>query len=199
FRFRNVTGALATHALLISGMFAFQFLAVLYMQRVLGFDEVRTGLGILPVPLLIGAMSLFLAPRLIAGFGPRPVLLAALVLIAGGLGLLGLVTADGAYLTDVLPATVPLGIGFGLAMPALAGLAMSGATARDSGLASGMFNTVQQIGASLGLAVLSTLAAARTAALLGDGAARADALTDGYRLAFRVGACLVLGAVVVAA
>ncbi|MFS4106136.1 MFS transporter [Streptomyces sp. PD-S100-1] len=199
FRFRNVTGALATHALLISGMFAFQFLAVLYMQRVLGFDEVRTGLGILPVPLLIGAMSLFLAPRLIAGFGPRPVLLAALVLIAGGLGLLGLVTADGAYLTDVLPATVPLGIGFGLAMPALAGLAMSGATARDSGLASGMFNTVQQIGASLGLAVLSTLAAARTAALLDGGAARADALTVGYRLAFRVGACLVLGAVVVAA
>ncbi|QKW25640.1 MFS transporter [Streptomyces seoulensis] len=199
FRFRNVTGALATHALLVAGMFGFQFLVVLYLRKVLGFDEVRTGLGVLPVSLLIGAMSLFLAPRLVARSGSRSVLLAALLLIAGGLGLLGLVSADGAYLTDVFPATVLLGVGFGLAMPALAGLAMSGATPRDSGLASGMFNTVQQVGASLGLAVLSTLAASHTGALPGDGAARADALTDGYRLAFRVGACFVLAAAVVAA
>ncbi|MES9521236.1 MFS transporter [Streptomyces capoamus] len=199
FRFRNVSGALGTHTLMISGMFGFQFLAVLYMQQVLGFDQVRTGLGVVPVSLLIGLMSLFLAPRLIARAGPRPVLLVGLVLIAGGLALLGRISADGAYLTDVFPATVPLGTGFGLAMPALAGLAMSGATPRDSGLASGMFNTMQQVGASLGLAVLSTLAASHTSTLLGDGTGRADALTEGYRLAFRVGCCLVLAALVVAA
>ncbi|MBP0458996.1 MFS transporter [Streptomyces montanisoli] len=199
FTFRNVTGALGSHTLMISGMFSFQFLAVLYMQNVLGFDEVETGLGVVPVSLLIGPMSLFLAPRLIAKVGPRSVLLTALVLIAGGLGLLGQISADGAYLTDVFPATLPLGIGFGLAMPSLAGLAMSGATPQDSGLASGMFNTMQQVGASLGLAVLSTLAASHAGTLLGDGTARAEALTGGYQLAFRVGSCFVLGALVVAA
>ncbi|WP_053708848.1 MFS transporter [Streptomyces sp. NRRL B-3648] len=199
FKFRNVSGALGTHTLMISGMFSFQFLAVLYMQKVLGFDQVQTGFGVVPVSLLIGLMSLFVAPRLIAKVGPRPVLLVALVLISGGLALLGQISADGAYLTDVFPATVPLGIGFGLAMPSLAGLAMSGATPQDSGLASGMFNTMQQVGASLGLAVLSTLAASHTSTLLGDGTGRADALTEGYQLAFRVGACFVLGALVVAA
>ncbi|MEV4342435.1 MFS transporter [Streptomyces sp. NPDC049590] len=199
FRYRDVSGALGTHALMISGMFGFQFLVVLYLQKVLGFDEVETGAGVVPVSLLIGLMSLFLAPRLIGRFGARAVLPAALVLICGGLGFLGRIPADGSYLTDVFPATVPLGTGFGLAMPALAGLAMSGATPRDSGLASGMFNTVQQVGASLGLAVLSTLAASHTGALLHDGASRDEALTGGYRLAFRIGALFVLGAVVVAA
>ncbi|GGS79236.1 MFS transporter [Streptomyces cinerochromogenes] len=199
FAFRNVSGALGTHTLMISGMFGFQFLAVLYMQKVLGFDAVQTGFGVVPVSLLIGLMSLFLAPRLIARAGHRTVLLGALVLIAGGLALLGRIPADGAYLTDVFPATVPLGTGFGLAMPALAGLAMSGADPGDSGLASGMFNTMQQVGASLGLAVLSTLAASRTSTALADGTARAEALTEGYQLAFRVGSCFVLGALVVAA
>jgi MFS family permease len=131
--------------------------------------------------------------------GPRTVLLGALVLISGGLALLGQISDDGSYFTDVFPATVPLGIGFGLAMPSLAGLAMSGATPQDSGLASGMFNTMQQVGASLGLAVLSTLAASHTNAALGDGTARADAPTEGYQLAFRIGSCFVLGALVVAA
>ncbi|MEU1666584.1 MFS transporter [Streptomyces sparsogenes] len=199
FKFRNVTGALGTHTLMISGMFSFQFLAVLYMQKVLGFDEVRTGFGVVPVSLLIGAMSLFLAPRLIGRFGARTVLLVALLLIAAGLGLLGQISSDGAYATDVFPATLPLGIGFGLAMPSLAGLAMSGATPQDSGLASGMFNTMQQVGSSLGLAVLSTLATSRTNGLLADDTPRQAALTGGYQLAFRIGACLVLGAFALAA
>ncbi|MDT0410149.1 MULTISPECIES: DHA2 family efflux MFS transporter permease subunit [Streptomyces] len=198
FRFRNVSGALGTHLLLISGMFGFQFLAVLYMQRVLGFDEIRTGLAVTPVSLLIGAMSLFVAPRLIARIGARRMLAAALVLIAAGLALLGQVSANGAYLTDVFPATVPLGVGFGLAMPSLVGLAMSGATPGDAGLASGMFNSVQQIGAALGLAVLSTLAASHTRTLRAEGTTEPTALTEGYQLAFRVGAALVLTALVVA-
>ncbi|MEU1287767.1 MFS transporter [Kitasatospora sp. NPDC005856] len=198
FRLRNVSGALGTHTLLISGMFSFQFLAVLYMQNVLGFDQVRTGFGVVPVSVLIGLMSLFLSPRLIARFGAKPVLLVALVLMAIGLGALGQVSADGAYVTDVFPATLLLGIGFGMAMPALAGLAMSGATPQDSGLASGVFNTVQQVGAALGLAILSTLAASRAGNLIADGTAPGTAYTSGYQLAFRVAACFVLGALVVA-
>ncbi|MFT2019481.1 MFS transporter [Streptomyces sp. 796.1] len=199
FRSRTVTGALGTHVLLISGLFGFQFFAVLYMQQVLGFDEVRTGLGIVPVAVLIGGMSLFLAPRLIGGYGPRAALLVGLALIAVGLGLLGQVSPGGAYASHVLPATLPLGAGFGLAMPALAGLAMAGATPADSGLASGMFNTVQQVGSALGLAVLSTLAISRTDDLLAAGTPEPAALTAGYQLAFRVGACLVIAAFAVAA
>lgn len=199
FRNRTVVVALGTHALLISGIFSFQFLAVLYMQKVLGFDEIGTGLGVVPVPLLIGVLSLGITPKVVARFGPRGVLLAGLAFVASGLGLLGTISADGAYLTDVFPATVPLGIGFGLVMPALAGLAMSGATEEDSGLASGMFNTVQQVGASLGLAVLSSLAVSRTAELLAGGTPSAEALTDGYRLAFRVSSGFVVAALALAA
>ncbi|WP_322747788.1 MULTISPECIES: MFS transporter [unclassified Frankia] len=199
FRLRNVSGAMVTQALMISGMFSFQFLVVLYMQKVLGFNEVESGLGVVPVAVLIGLLSLVFAPRLIARFGARTVLLPGLALITVGLGLLSRVPVDGSYFVDVFPATVPLGIGFGLSMPSLAGLAMSGATPEDSGLASGMFNTMQQIGSALGLAVLSTLAASHTKGLIDDGTGAASALTDGYQLAFRVGACFVIGAIVVAA
>ncbi|WP_240799005.1 MFS transporter [Streptomyces sp. A0958] len=199
FRSRDVTGAMGIQALMVAGMFSFQFLCVLYLQKVLGFDETHTGLGLFPVSLAIGALSLGLAPGLIARFGPRTVLLPGLALITAGLAALSRVPADGSYAVDVLPALLPLGIGFGLGMPSLATLAMSGATPQDSGIASGMFNTMQQIGSAFGLAALSTLAASHTHTLLGDGASTAEALTSGYRLAFRIGAGLVALALVLAA
>ncbi|MFB8208138.1 MFS transporter [Streptomyces sp. NPDC056010] len=199
FRSRVVAGAMGIQALMVAGMFSFQFLCVLYVQKVLGYDEIHTGLGLFPVSVAIGALSLGLAPGLIARFGPRTVLLPGLALIAAGLAVLGRVPADGSYAADVLPALLPLGIGFGLAMPSLATLAMSGATPEDSGIASGMFNTMQQIGSAFGLAVLSTLATAHTDTLLDGGASTVEALTSGYRLAFRVGAGLVTVALVLAA
>ncbi|MER5746457.1 MFS transporter [Streptomyces sp. NPDC002225] len=199
FRSRDVAGAMGIQALMVAGMFSFQFLCVLYLQKVLHFDEMRTGLGIFPVSVAIGALSLALSPRLIARFGPRAVLLPGLALIAAGLAALGRVPVGGSYAVDVLPALLPLGVGFGLAMPALATLAMSAATPQDSGITSGMFNTMQQIGSAFGLAVLSTLANARTDALLSGGTSPVPALTDGYRLAFRVGACLVAVSLLLAA
>lgn len=199
FRSRNVSGAMSIQALMVAGMFSFQFLCVLYLQKVLGFNEVHTGLGIFPVSVAIGALSLGFSPRLIARFGSRTVLLPGLALIVVGLATLGRVPASGSYFVDVLPALVPLGIGFGLAMPSLATLAMSAATPEDSGIASGMFNTMQQIGSAFGLAVLSTLAASHTDALLGHGESTASALTSGYQLAFRSGAGLVAAALLLAA
>ncbi|GGV20177.1 MFS transporter [Streptomyces filipinensis] len=199
FRSRNVSGAMGIQALMVAGMFSFQFLCVLYLQKVLGFDEIHTGLGIFPVSVAIGSLSLRLSPKLIARFGPRAVLLPGLALITAGLATLGRVPAGGSYVVDVLPALLPLGVGFGLAMPSLATLAMSAATPQDSGIASGMFNTMQQIGSAFGLAVLSTLATSHTDALLGNGASTASALTGGYQLAFRIGSCLVAVALLLSA
>ena len=106
------------------------------------------------------------------------------------------VPADGSYVTDILPAMLLLGVGAGLAFPSLMTLAMSGATASDSGLASGLANTTQQVGGALGLAVLATLSAQRSDRLLADGDTTAAALTGGYQLAFGVGAALVIGGIV---
>ena len=91
------------------------------------------------------------------------------------------------------------GIGAGLSFPAMVSLAMSGATAEDAGIASGLVNTTQQVGGALGLAVLATLSTDRTNGLLADGAARASALVDGYQLAFTIGAGFVTVAIALAA
>lgn len=198
-RSRNLTGANAVQALLVAGAFGFMFLSALYMQQVLGYEPAQVGMAILPAALVIGAVSLGLSARLTARFGARAVLLPGLAVNVSGLLLLRRVPVDGEYLVDMLPAIVLLAFGFGLAMPALTALAMSGATPSDSGLASGLFNTTQQVGGALGLAVLATLAASRTDALLAGGDGRAAALTGGYQLAFTVAAGFVTTAIVLAA
>ena len=198
FRSRNVSGANAIQALFVAGMFGLFFLGALYLQRVLGYDALETGLAFLPVTIVIGALSLRYSERLIMRFGAKATLLPGLVLIAAGLGLFARVPVDGNYLTDVLPTMVLLGTGAGLSFPALMTLAMSGATPSDAGLASGLVNTTLQVGGALGLAVLATLSATRTDELIEQGDTTAAALTDGYHLAFLIGAGLVVAAIVVA-
>jgi EmrB/QacA subfamily drug resistance transporter len=183
FRSRNVSGANVVQALMVAGMLGMFFLATLYLQGVLHYDAVQTGAAFLPVSLGIGVLSLGFSARLITRLGARAVLLP-------GLGLL---------VTDRPPAGVLLGTGAGLAFPALVTLAMSGATAADSGLASGLVNTTQQVGGALGLAVLATLSTSRTNHLLADGESSASALTGGYHLAFAIAAGLVVAAIVVSA
>ena len=136
---------------------------------------------------LIGAFSLRVSPGLVMRFGARATLLPGLVLIVVGLALFARAPVDAAYVVDVLPVMVLLGVGAGLVFPALMTLAMSGATRSDSGLASGLVNTTQQVGGALGLAVLATLSTTRTDTLLAEGESTASALTDGYHLAFTVG------------
>lgn len=199
FRSRQLVAANVAFGLMISGIFGFQFMTALYLQRVLGYEPAQVGLGIAPVALGIAVLSLGVAPRLIGRIGPRATLLPGLALLAAGLVMLTRVPADGSYAVDVLPALLPLGVGFGLAMPAVASLAMSAAPERDSGLASGLFTTTQQVAAALGLAVVATLAAARTDALRAAGHGTAEALAGGYHVAYGVGAGLVMAAFVVAA
>jgi EmrB/QacA subfamily drug resistance transporter len=198
FRSPSVSGANVVQALTVAGMFGMFFLGVLYLQRVLGYDALRTGLAFLPVTLVIATLSLRYSERLIMRLGARTILVPGLVLIAAGLGLVARVPVDGNYLTDVLPAMLLMGIGIGVSFPALATLAMSGATQRDAGLASGLVNTTTQVGAALGLAVLATLSATRSQQLTGRGEATAAALTGGYRLAFLIAAALVVAAIAVA-
>jgi fucose permease len=146
----------------------------------------------------MGTLSVRYSERLIMRFGARTTLLPGLVLIAAGLALFARVPMDGSYATDVLPSMILLGTGVGTSFPALATLAMSGATESDAGLASGLVNTTVQVGAAVGLAVLATLSATRSEELIANGESTAAALTEGYQLAFLIGAGLVVVAIAVA-
>ncbi|MGW0508123.1 MFS transporter [Streptomyces olivaceoviridis] len=199
FRSRLLTGANAVQVLMIATMYGFQFIGALYLQRVLGYGALATGTAFLPAPITIGVLMLGLSARTVARFGGYRVLLTGLVLITAGMALLGRAPADGSYGTDVLPAMLLLSAGFAAAMPALTGLAMSGARAQDAGLASGLFNTTQVVGGSLGLAVLSTLAASRTEGLLAAGTSLLPATAEGYRLAFTVATGIAAAALLLAA
>ncbi|MEV4625430.1 MFS transporter [Micromonospora sp. NPDC049523] len=196
FRSRSVSGANLVQVLMVAALFSFQILVALYLQRVRGYGAAATGLAMLPAATVIGAVSLGVSARLNRRFGERNVLLAGILLLIGMLGWLSRIPVHADYVTDLLPVML-LAAGFGLALPALTALGMSGAGDDNAGLASGLFNTTQQIGMALGVAVLSTLAATRTDGLLAGGASEAVALTGGYRLAFTVGAGLLVAALVV--
>lgn len=175
-------------ALMVAAMFGFQFTEALFLQKVLGWEPMRTGLAILPVALAIAAFSLFITPSLIKKWGPRPVLALGLGLITTGLALLSRASLGSTYSTDLLPAMLLLGSGCGLAMPGVATIAMTSLPAEHSGLASGLFNTAQQIGAAVGLAVLSALAAARTTTLWETSQNQVLSLSGGYQFSFLISA-----------
>jgi MFS family permease len=147
----------------------------------------------------MGIMSVRFSEPLITRFGARTTLLPGLALIAIGLAWFTQAPVDGSYVVNILPVMVVMGIGCGVAFPALMTLSMSGATPEDAGLASGVVNTTVQVGAAVGLAVLATLSASRTEDLAAAGESTAAALTGGYQLAFIIGAGLVGAALLVAA
>jgi EmrB/QacA subfamily drug resistance transporter len=194
FRSRTVTGANLVQALSVAGMFGTFFLGALYLQRVLGYDALQTGLAFLPTTLVMGTLSLRYSEALMMRFGAHRLLVPGLGLIAGGLVLFARVPVHGTYVTDILPALVLIGAGAAVCFPALMTLAMSGATPEDAGLASGLVNTTVQVGGALGLALLATAASSRTHSL-GSGDA---ALVGGFHLAFALAAGLAVAAIVVA-
>jgi EmrB/QacA subfamily drug resistance transporter len=198
FRSRNITGANAIQALSISGMFAMFFLGTLYLERILGYGALEIGFAFLPATIAMGLMSARYSERLVMRFGARHTLVPGLVLILGALALFTRAPVDGSWVEHVLPVMLLLGFGAGMAFPALMSLAMSGVERSQAGLASGLVNTTAQVGAALGLAVLATVSASHSDNLIADGTSRAQALTDGYHLAFWIGAALVLAAIVVA-
>jgi EmrB/QacA subfamily drug resistance transporter len=197
FRSRGLAGANLAQLLSAAGMFGMFFVGVLYVQHVLGYDALRIGLAFLPVTVVMGGLSLRYSERLITRFGARATVIGGLVLVASGLALFARVPLHGHYLIDVLPSMVLLGVGGGMAFPALAAVAMAETTPDDAGLASGVFNTTAQVGSALGLAVLATLSASRYRTLRLGGVSDVVAQTGGYRLAFLVAAALVVAALAV--
>jgi EmrB/QacA subfamily drug resistance transporter len=198
FRSRNVTGANLVMALLVVGFFGMFFLGALYLQGILGYSALEVGLAFLPSCIVMGTLSLGYAERLIMGIGPKAALVAGLAACGAGLLLFARAPVDGSWARDILPVMLLLGTGAGLCFPALMTLAMSGATPSDAGLASGFVNTTVQVGGAIGLAVLATLATARTNGLRADGESVAAALNSGYHLAYLIGAALVVVAILVA-
>jgi EmrB/QacA subfamily drug resistance transporter len=196
---RRLLGTGAAVVLIFATGMGFQFVNALFLQRVLGLDAIGTGLAFLPTPIVIGLISLFVAPRVTARLGARPVLLTGLGVLAAGLLLLVRVPVEPRYLTDVLPALLIMGLGIGVVIPAIIMLAMAGAGPRETGLVSGLTNTAQQAGAALGLAVLAVVAARVTDASLAAGAAEVAALRDGYSRAFLTAAGFTLGALLIGA
>jgi EmrB/QacA subfamily drug resistance transporter len=197
FRSRNVSGANLVQLLMVASLFGMFFLGVLFMQHVLGYSALGTGVAFLPVSLGIGVLSLSLAPKLNLRFGPKATLLAGLLLVAAGLGWIARVPVDASYAVDLLPSMLLFGVGAGLSFPSLVTLAMSGSTHEDAGLASGLINTTLQVGGALGLAVLATLSSTRTSHLLASGVPVPHALTSGYHVAWVISAGIAVSALLV--
>ncbi len=198
FRSRTISGANVIQALSVSGMFAMFFLGTLYLQRILGYSALEIGLAFLPGTIAMGLMSARYSDRLVTRFGAPRTLVPGLVLIMCSLALFTRAPVDGSWVEHVLPVMLLLGFGAGMAFPALMSLAMSGVERSQAGLASGLVNTTAQVGAALGLAVLATVSASHSDDKIADGVATSQALTDGYHLAFWIGAGLVLAAIVAA-
>lgn len=190
FRLRNVATANVVGVLWAAAMFAWFFVSALYMQLVLGYSPMEVGLAFLPANLIMAAFSLGLSAKLVMRFGIRGPLAIGLFIAALGLALFARAPADGSFAVDVLPAMLLLGLGAGVAFNPMLLAAMSDVEPSQSGLASGVVNTAFMMGGALGLAVLASLAAARSAGLAAAGAAPTLALNGGYQLTFLAGALI---------
>jgi MFS family permease len=188
FRLRNVATANVVGVLWAAAMFAWFFISALYMQLVLGYTPLQVGLGFLPANLIMAACSLGVSAWLVMRFGLRLPLAVGLLVAACGLALFARAPVGGSFWLDVLPGMSLLGFGAGVAFNPVLLAAMSDVEPSESGLASGVVNTAFMMGGALGLAVLASLASARTASLHAAGAEAIAALNGGYHTAFLVGA-----------
>jgi EmrB/QacA subfamily drug resistance transporter len=186
FRRRTPTGANIIGFGLGTMVFGMFFLLSLYMQQVLGFSALKTGVGYLAVA-LTAVVASGVAQALVTKVGVKPVLSVGMLLLGGGLILFTQVSVDGTYVADLLPGFLLIGVGLGFAFVPVSIAALAGVTGKDAGLASGLINTSQQIGGALGLAILTTVATTRTEDLLAEGKPQPEALTEGFSIAFWAG------------
>ena len=184
-RLRTLTGANVVSFLVGGLTFAMFFMLSLYMQQVLGLSALQTGAGYLAVA-LTAIVSAGVAQALVTKVGVKPVMIAGVTLMGLGNVWFTQVSADGSYAVDLLPGFLAIGVGLGFSFVPMSIAALAGVAPQEAGLASGLFNTSQQIGGALGVALFSTVATNRTSDLLAEGESRAAALTSGFTLAFWV-------------
>ncbi len=184
FRVRNVTGANLIMAPVYAGVMGMFFLSSLYMQTVLHYSPISTGLAFLPFPIIVGLLSKKV-PSLVASIGYKPLLVTGTLFAAAGIAWLARLPVHGTYLTDLLPTLILLPSGMGMVFMPLIAAATSGVPAHEAGLASGLINTSQQMGGALGLAALSGIATSVTTSSHLD---RLPALVHGFNVAFLVAA-----------
>jgi EmrB/QacA subfamily drug resistance transporter len=187
FRKRTPTGANIIGFGLGTAIFGMFFLLSLYMQQVLGYSPLETGVAYLTVALLAVVAS-GIAQALVTRIGVRPVLASGLAMLAVGLVLFTQVSVGGSYVSDLLAGFILIGVGLGFSFVPVSIAALAGISGREAGLASGLINTSQQIGGALGLAILVTVSTTRTESLLEDGVPAPQALTEGFGIAFWVAA-----------
>jgi EmrB/QacA subfamily drug resistance transporter len=204
FKVRSLASSNVAMLLVMGGLFSMFFFATLYIQHVMGYKPIKTGLAFLPVTFCI-VIAAGIAQVAIAKLGVRLVALVGMVMAATGLFYLAGIPVHGSYLPDVFPGIVIMALGMGFTFVPITLIATTNIDASDAGLASGLFNTSQQVGGAIGLAVLSTFANSRlTHYLSGLGHApsaldTAQAQVNGYRLAFVIGAAFMLVAAVLVA
>jgi MFS family permease len=200
FRLRTLRGANVVGLLIGMSLFSMFFFISLYLQGVLGFSPIKTGISYLPLAVGI-IVSAGLASQAVTRLGFKPPLIAGLLLIAGALVWFAQVPGiGGSYSADVLGPSLLAAVGLGLSFVPVTIAAVAGTKPQEAGLASGLINTSQQVGGALGLAILATIANSRTQSLFHAGVhSSAVALTKGYDRAFLVGAGFAfLGAILAA-
>jgi MFS family permease len=197
-RLRMLMGSSLVRGLLVTGMFSAFFLGALYLERVLGYDAIDTGLAFMPLTIAIAIMSMGVSARLVERVGSVQTLAAGLVGIVVGLVLLSVQGVHASYFPGLFFAFLALGLGAGASFLPLLTIGMADAPARDAGLASGIINVSVQLFGAIGLATLGTIATDHTKALSASGHTLASALTGGYHLAYVVAAICVAGGILAA-
>ena len=193
-RVRGLIGSSAVRGFLVTGMYSTFFLGTLYLEHVLHYSALDTGLAFLPWTFMVGLLSLGITARLMQRFGSMRVLVTGLVVVIVGLVLLSTTGVHTAYFPTIFLAYLAVGLGIGTSFMPLLTMAMADVPAADAGLASGIVNVSQQVAGALGLAVLGTLATNHTKALESQGRALLPSLISGYHVAFGVGAaCIAVG------
>jgi predicted small integral membrane protein len=197
FRTRTVAGANVAGFIMGTAMFSMFLMLTLYMQQVLGYSAMKTGVAYLAVAGTAIVWSA-VAAQLVTRIGVKPVLTAGMTMLTAGLVYFTQVSVGGSYLSDLLPGFLLIGFGIGFSFVPISIAALAGVQPAEAGLASGLINTSQQIGGALGIAALSTIATSQTSDAVASGAALPVALVDGFTAAFVAGV-IIAGLGIVAA
>jgi MFS family permease len=197
-RLRGLIGSSAVRGFLVTGMYSTFSLGTLYLENVLHYSALQTGLAFLPWTVSVGILSLGVTARLVARFGAMRVLTFGMVTVIVGLALLSSTGTHTAFFPTIFLAYFAIGLGIGTAFMPLLTIAMADVPATDAGLGSGIVNVSQQVAGALGLAVLGTIATNHSKALEAGGHRVASSLVGGYHLAFAIGAVSIAVGIVTA-